>query len=148
MMLYKNTKLKVRSPDWDTDYVDIVADVLQGNILASCTCIICQNYMLRTSIDLMKENGFKLAKESRRYHAQTIRDADYFDDISNLANSSASTETLLNILEWVAGSIGLHINADKTEYMCFNQRWFLHTKAWSSEISGRVHLPRKQFSIN
>ena len=29
MMLYKNTKLKVRSPDGDTDFFDIVTGVLQ-----------------------------------------------------------------------------------------------------------------------
>ena len=28
MMLYRNTKVKVRSPDWDTDYFDIEAGVL------------------------------------------------------------------------------------------------------------------------
>ena len=28
MMLYRNTKVKVRSPDGDTEYFDIVADVL------------------------------------------------------------------------------------------------------------------------
>ena len=28
MMLYKNTKVKVRSPDGDTDYFDIAAGVL------------------------------------------------------------------------------------------------------------------------
>ena len=39
--------------------------------------IICLDYVLRTSLDLMKENGFQLAKErSRRYPAQTITDAD------------------------------------------------------------------------
>ena len=32
MILYKNTKLKVRSPDGDTDDFDIVAGVLQGDI--------------------------------------------------------------------------------------------------------------------
>ena len=34
MMLYRNTKVKVRSPDGDTDYFDIVAGVLQGDTLA------------------------------------------------------------------------------------------------------------------
>ena len=29
MILYRNTKVKVRSPDGDTDYFDIVAGVLQ-----------------------------------------------------------------------------------------------------------------------
>ena len=33
MILYRNTKVKVRSPDRDTDYFDIVAGVLQGNTL-------------------------------------------------------------------------------------------------------------------
>ena len=71
MMLYRNTKVKVRSPDGDTDYFNIEAGVLQGDTLASYHFIICQDYMLRTSIDKMKENGFKLTKRrSRRYPAQ------------------------------------------------------------------------------
>ena len=37
MMLYKNAKVKVCSPDGDTDYFDIVADVLQGDTLALIT---------------------------------------------------------------------------------------------------------------
>ena len=77
MMLYKNTKVKVCSPDGGTDYFDIVAGVLQRDALAPYMFIICLDYVLRTSIDLMKENGFKLAKEkSRRYPAQTIMDAE------------------------------------------------------------------------
>ena len=63
MMLYKNTKVKVCSSDGDIDYFDIVAGVLQGDTLAPYLFIICLDYMLRTSIDLMKENGFKLAKK-------------------------------------------------------------------------------------
>ena len=34
MMLFRNTKVKVRSPDGDTDYFNIVAGVLQGDTLA------------------------------------------------------------------------------------------------------------------
>ena len=40
MMLYKNTTVKVRSPDGDTDYFDIVAGVLQGDTLAPYLFII------------------------------------------------------------------------------------------------------------
>ena len=71
MMLYRNMKGKVRSPDGDTDYFDIAAGVLQGDTLAPYLFIICLDYLLRTSFDKMKENGFKLTKErSRRYPAQ------------------------------------------------------------------------------
>ena len=40
-VLYKNTKVNVRSPDGDTDYFDIVASVLQGDPLAPYLFIIC-----------------------------------------------------------------------------------------------------------
>ena len=84
--------------------------------------------MLRTSIGLMKENGFKLAKErSRRSPSQTIKDAAYADDIVLLANSPAQAESLLNSLERAAGAIGLHLNTDETEYICFNQRGDIST---------------------
>ena len=122
MMLFKNMKVKVCSLNGDTDYFDIVAGVQQRNILDPYLFIICLNYVIRTSIDIMKDNGFKLAKErSRRYPTQTITDADCADDIALLANTPAQAESLLHSLEQAAVCIGLHVNADKTEYMCFNQ---------------------------
>ena len=90
MMLYRNTKVKVRSADGDTDYFDIVAGVLQRDTLAPDLFIICLDYVLRTSIDKIKENCFKLTEErSRRYPAKRITDADYADDIALLANAPA-----------------------------------------------------------
>ena len=87
-ILYRNTKVKVRSPDGDTEYFDIVAGVLQGDTLAPYLFIICLDYVLRTLIDKIKENGFELTKKrSRRYPATTITDADYADDIAILANT-------------------------------------------------------------
>ena len=41
MMLYRNTKVKVRSLDGDTDYFDIVVGILQGDTLAPYLFIIC-----------------------------------------------------------------------------------------------------------
>ena len=121
-ILYRNTKVKVRSPDGDTEYFDIVAGVLQGDTLAPHLFIICLNYVLRTSIDKIKENGFELKKKrNRRYPEKTITDADYTDDIAILVNTPNQAETLLHSLEWAAAGIGLHVNAHKTEYMCYNQ---------------------------
>ena len=81
----------------------------------------------------MKYNGFKLAKErSRSYPKQTITDAYYADNRALLANWPAKPNTLVwndlvwNDLVWneqlerAAAGIGLHVNVDKTEYMCFN----------------------------
>ena len=121
-ILNRNTKVKVRSPDGDTEYFDIVAGVLNGNTLATYLIIICLDSVLRTSIDKIRENGFELTnKRSRRYPAKSITDADYADDIAILANTPNQAETLLHSLERAVASIGLHVNAHKTEYMCFNQ---------------------------
>ena len=100
IMLYRNMKVKVHSSDGDTDYFNIVAGMLQEDTLAPYLFIICLDYMLRMSIDRMKENSFKLTKErSSRYSARTIMDADYADDIALLANTTAPAETLLHSLE-------------------------------------------------
>ena len=93
------------------------------------TCFfICWHYMLWMSIDLMKENGFIVGKnKSRRDPAQTLMDVDCTNDITLLVNSPAQAESLVHNLEWIAGGIGLHVNTDKTEYMCFNQRGVIST---------------------
>ena len=120
MILYRNTKVKVRSPDGDTDYFDIVAEVQQGDTLASYLFIICLDYVLRTSIDKIKENGFELTKKrSRRYPAKTITDADYADDIALLANAPAQAETLLHSLERASTGIGLQCQCTQNGiYVC------------------------------
>ena len=106
-ILYRNTKVKVRSPDGDTKYFDIVAGVLKGDTLAPYLFIICLDYVLRTSIDKIRENGFELTrKRSRRYPVKTITDADYADDIALLANTPNQAETLLHSLERAAAGIG------------------------------------------
>ena len=127
-ILYRNTKVKVRSPDGDTEYFDIVAGVLQWDTLAPYLFIICLDYVFRTSTDKIKENGFELTKKrSRRYPAKTITDADHADDIAILANTPNQAETLLHSLERAAACIGFHVNAHKTEYMCYNQTGVITT---------------------
>ena len=69
MILSKNTKVNLCSSDGDTDFFDIVAAVLLGDTLALYFFIICQGYVLRTSIDLMKENdkGKKAIPRTNNY---------------------------------------------------------------------------------
>ena len=130
------------------EYFDIVAGVLQGDTLAPYLFIICLDYMLRTSIDKIKQNGFEQTKKrSRRYPAKTITDADYADDIEILTNIPNTAETLLHCVERAAADIGLHVIAHKTEYMCFNQTGVIFTLDGSS-LGRQVHLPRKKCLIN
>ena len=63
---------------------------------------------------------------------KSISDTDYADDIALLANTPTPTKSLLHSLEQAAGDIGLLMNADKTEYMCFNQEGDISTLSGSS----------------
>ena len=66
-------------------------------------------------------------KRSRRYPAKTITDTDFADDIALLNSTPNQTETLLHSLERAAAGIGLHVNAHKTESICFNQKGDIST---------------------
>ena len=136
MMQYKTTKEKVRSPDGGTDFFDIVKSVLKGDTLAPYMFIFYLDCVLRTSIDLMKENGFTLTKaRSWKYSTQTITGAVYADDIARLANTPAQAESLLYSLDRAASGISLHMNANKTRLMCFNQRGNISAlNAWSLKL--------------
>ena len=72
MTLYSNTKVKVHSLDRETNLFGIVAGVLQWDTLAPYPFIICQDYVLQISINLMKENGFTLKKARSRDTPQKV----------------------------------------------------------------------------
>ena len=101
----------------DTDFFDIVAWVLQGYTLATYVFIICR--------DLIKENDFTFKKkqEADRITAETLNDTDNADDLALLANTTAEAESKfqLHYMEHAARGIGLFVNVDKTEFMCFKQ---------------------------
>ena len=103
MMRYKNTKALVRSPDGDTDFFKIVVGVQQKDTLAPYTFIICLNCELRTSIDLIKENGFTFLKRHRSglYLAEAMTDAVYADDLVLLVSTPTLAESLFNSLEQI-----------------------------------------------
>ena len=120
MILYRNTKVKIRSADGDTDYFDIVAGVLQGDSLALYLFFICLDYVLRKSIDRIKTVSSWQKKKKQNVPCKNITDADYANDIALLVNAPAQAKTLLYSLEWAATDIGVHVNIHKTEYMSFN----------------------------
>ena len=68
MMLYKNTKVKVHSSDGDRFLWHCCRCAARVRI-SPYLFIICFDYVLRTSIDLMQENGFRLVKVRSRIYA-------------------------------------------------------------------------------
>ena len=49
-------------------------------------------------------------------------DADSADNIVLLANTPTQAKSQLHSLEQAVSGIGLHVNADLMEYMCFHQK--------------------------
>ena len=47
-----------------------------------------------------------------------MTDTDYTDDQALLTNTPAQAESLMHRL-WVTGGIGLYMNANKRNYICF-----------------------------
>ena len=65
--------------------------------------------------------------KSRLYPAETIKDADSVDDVILVANTAAQVVSLMRNLRQTAGSIGLYMNANKTEFACFKRERAIST---------------------
>ena len=104
-------------------------------IVYVCVLGVCVYFNLpslrATNVDRSNERKWVYAKKkkvrSRRYPAETFTDADYADDIALFAQA----EPLLHSLQQTAGDISLHLNANKTEYVCFKREGAIST------LSGR-----------
>ena len=71
-MLPKNTKTMVRQPDSETNLFDFIGGVLLGDTLAPYLLIIFMNDIQKTSIVLIKENGFTLKRPEADYIAHKL----------------------------------------------------------------------------
>ena len=56
-----------------------------------------------------------------------MADTDYTDDLVLLGDTPTQTKSLLHSLEQAVGGIGLYVNANKTEFMCFKQEGAIFT---------------------
>ena len=56
-----------------------------------------------------------------------MADTDYVDDFAFLENTPAQAESLLHSLEPTAEDFGLYVNANKTQFIYFKQKWVIST---------------------
>ena len=99
------------SPKRDSYHYDDDLEKHESNGFFDIVIGICLDYILRTSIDLMKENGLSVKKTiSRQYFTETITDANYAGFLALFANTPAKVKSLPHCLEQAASGIGLYIN--------------------------------------
>ena len=84
-------------------FFDVLTGVLQRDTLSPFLFILTLDYVLRTSVDKIKELGLTLSKStSRRHPATTITDADYAVDLEIFDDTIANATTLLQNLRRAA----------------------------------------------
>ena len=133
----------VRKLDGDTDFVDIVGSFAKRYIRTIAVYILPRQRVLRTSIDLIKENGFTLKQSrNRRYPTESMTDADYTADQRFFTNIPAQAEYLQYTPEQTIGDIGLYLNTNKIEFMYFKQKCITSILMVKSVISSTVSIPR------
>ena len=78
--------------------------------------ILALNYLLKMSLDNNMDYCFTLRPSAgRRNPAKQVTDADYADNLAILSNTFPHVERLLHAPENHAATIGLYVNAKKTE---------------------------------
>ena len=99
--MYENTRAKVIVPDGETEPFNILAGVLQGDILVPYLFVIALDYALREANDGREEElGFQLDKrQSRRIGPEVLTDLDFADDIALLSGEVQQAQELLSRVE-------------------------------------------------
>ena len=86
-VLYTDTSSTIMTPDGETEPIDIIAGIRQGDTLAPFLFIMVLDYVLRMSLDLNKTKGLQLhPRKSSRHPAIHLTDADFADDIALISN--------------------------------------------------------------
>ena len=112
----------VRSPHGENIFFEIVAGVLQGYTLAPYLFIICLDYVLRTSIYLMKRKEIHAERKDKK---QMISLWNYEKRKlcwwSNASLNITAQVEFLNSLKRAARGIGHYVSPNKAEFMCPKQ---------------------------
>ena len=107
----------------DIEYFDIVAGVLQGDTLAPYLFIICL-----TCLEHRLIKSEKTTSSWQRKEAEGTRKNNYWRRLRWWHSDTGKyTQPSWNTVVWNE----LHVNAHKTEYMCYNQTGDITTLDWT-----------------
>ena len=95
-------------------------------IRAPYLLILCLDYVLRTSIDLIKENSFTIKTKRQQ---KIVTDADNVDDLALLANTPTQVDSLLYSLEQATGGISPYVNANNKVDVYFELKGTISTQS-------------------
>jgi hypothetical protein len=118
MALYDDTRAAVITPDGLSDEFPTTSGVLQGDTLAPFLFILTLDWVLRTGLPSEDKDGFLLLRRtSRRHPEKRLALLGYADDLALLSSTQEGAQRLLDSLAAAAASVGLRLNATKTEVL-------------------------------
>ena len=95
-----------------------------------------------STLNVHRSNWFHIEKAKKQiYPSKTMTDADYTDDQTLPTNTPVHPESILHRLGQAVRGIGLWVNANKADYMCFKQKGAITTMLPASRISRQIHKP-------
>ena len=120
MMFRKNTKAMVRSLDDDTIF-DIVTGIFPGDTWAPYVYNLPR--LPTTNVNRSKKRKwFHIRKDKKQTISHWNQDnTNYADDLALHTNTRAQTKFLLHCIVETTGGIGLYMNSNKSDFMCFKQ---------------------------
>ena len=107
-IMYNNPTSYVQSADGPTKEFVTTAGILQGDTLAPYLFVITVDYILRQSVDTIKEKGIVIKPgKSNRDRFKYLTDLDYADDIALTGTLLKDAQDLLTSLENASARVGL-----------------------------------------
>ncbi len=136
-VLYDHSKSRVYVNGQSSEPFNITTGVLQGDVLAPFLFVIVIDYITKRAAEdygYLTHKGtlstnmhrpVRLATTTRlatstRPVERKVNDLDFADDIALLENNRDRAQSQLDAQRREASTVGLEINASKTEQMCFN----------------------------
>ena len=116
-------KVMVDSSDGDTDSFDTVPGVSEGATLPQ---YLFYNMSLLRILNVNRSDKKKKLNKKRQEADDIPRVA---DDIALLAKTPVQAKSLFHSVKQAAKCIGLRVNANKKEYMCFKREVSIFTQS-------------------
>ena len=117
MAMYQGTRAAVMTPDGLSDLFSTSSGVLQGDTLAPFLFVLLLDWVLRIALP-SADDGFLLHRRvGRRFPEKRLCVLAYADDLALLSSTVEGAQRQLDRLVEVAASVGLSINAQKTEVL-------------------------------
>ena len=117
----------VCSNDGDTNFFAIIISLARRFISAIFVHNLPRQHISNDDRPNKRKWFYTKKARSRWYSVEIKTDANIIDDLALLTNAYAQAESQLHNLKQAAWDMDLLMKANKTDYMCFKQKWAIST---------------------